>query len=166
MRRFYTLVGKAEAVLAGIFLLMMVVLIFSGGIARLMRHPLNWTIDLSTCCFAWACFMCADVAWRHDQIMSIDLVPARLPPQAARILMYCNYLIIAAFLMFCIYSGVWLSWISRARSFQGIPGISYSWVTMSLPVGSLLLLITTAVKFADKIREGRALRSGHRAEPA
>ena len=47
--------------------------------------------------------------------------------------------------------GVYLSWISRVRSFQGIPEISYSWVTMSLPVGALLLLITTRAEDARRI---------------
>jgi hypothetical protein len=42
--------------------------------------------------------------------------------------------------------GAWLSWISRARSFQGIPEVSYSWVTMSMPVGAALLLVTCALK--------------------
>ena len=27
-------------------------------------YPLNWTIDVATCLFAWACFLCADIAWR------------------------------------------------------------------------------------------------------
>jgi TRAP-type transport system small permease protein len=57
-----------------------------------------------------------------------------------------NHAIIMAFLLYLIAMGVYLSWISRARSFQGIPEISYSWVTMSLPVGALLLLITTVLK--------------------
>jgi TRAP-type transport system small permease protein len=47
------------------------------------------------------------------------------------------------------------------RSFQGIPAISYSWVTMSLPVGAMLLLITTALKVRADWRgegaEGRAV---------
>ena len=48
--------------------------------------------------------------------------------------------------------GTWLAWTSRARSFQGIPEISYSWVTMSLPVGAALLLITTRLKIRDELR--------------
>ena len=47
------------------------------------------------------------------------------------------------FLLYLIVMGLYLSWISRTRSFQGIPEVSYSWVTMSLPVGALLLLVTT-----------------------
>jgi len=48
--------------------------------------------------------------------------------------------------------GTWLAWASRARSFQGIPEISYSWVTMSLPIGGALLLLTTLLKVRDELR--------------
>jgi TRAP-type transport system small permease protein len=47
--------------------------------------------------------------------------------------------------------GSYLAWISRARSFQGIPEISYSWVTLSLPVGGLMLLITTILKVRSEL---------------
>ena len=40
-----------------------------------------------------------------------------------------NYALITAFLLYLIVLGLYLSWISRIRSFQGIPEISYSWVT-------------------------------------
>lgn len=153
MRALYAHMLKIEAVLAGTFLLLMVALIFLGGVARMMHQPLNWTIDLATCFFAWAVFLCADIAWRNDGLMSIDIVTARLPPRTQRALVFLNYLIISGFLVYLIYSGLWLSWVSRARSFQGIPDISYSWVTMSLPVGAALLLLTTALKVRRLLRE-------------
>ena len=37
------------------------------------------------------------------------------------------------------------------RSFKGIPEISYSWVTMSMPVGAALLLVTTVLKVRDEL---------------
>jgi len=46
--------------------------------------------------------------------------------------------------------------VSRARSFQGIPEISYSWVTMSMPVGCLLLLVTTLSLGASRARQTSA----------
>jgi TRAP-type C4-dicarboxylate transport system permease small subunit len=156
MARFYAHLCKAEALLAGAFLLLMVSSIFLGGIARMAREPLNWTTDFATCLFAWACFLCADIAWRNGSLMSIDLLTDRLPERARRLCAYCNYLIISAFLIYVIAYGLRLSWVSRARSFQGIPEISYSWVTMSLPVGALLLLITTALKVRDDLRTNAA----------
>jgi TRAP-type C4-dicarboxylate transport system permease small subunit len=144
--RFYAALVRWEARIAGTFLLLMVVLIFTGGAARLAGHPQNWTTDAATCLFAWACFLCADIAWRRDSLMSIDLLVLRLPERARRAVGWANHAIIAAFLLYGIVGGVYLSWVSRARSFQGIPEISYSWVTMAMPVGCLLLLVTTVLK--------------------
>jgi TRAP-type C4-dicarboxylate transport system permease small subunit len=149
MKRAYALLCAAETMVAGVFLLLMVVLIFAGGIARLAHHPLNWTIDAATCLFAWACFLCADIAWRQGNLMSVDIVTERLPERVQRSLTFINYVLIALFLVFLIVSGFWLAYVSSARTFQGIPGVSYSWVTASLPGGALLLLITTLVKMAE-----------------
>lgn len=147
MVAFHRLLGRAEAVIAATFLVLMVALIFLGGLARMLHHPLNWTIDLATCLFAWACFLCADIAWRNDALMSIELVTRRLPPRWREAVTRLNYALIAAFLVYVVVAGIHLAWISRARSFQGIPEISYSWVTASLPAGALLLLFTTLLKF-------------------
>jgi TRAP-type transport system small permease protein len=152
MQKAYSLLCRAESVLAGLFLILMVLLIFAGGVARLAGHPLNWTIDLATCLFAWACFLAADIAWRNDGMMSIEILTKRLPESTQSAFRLLNYVLIAAFLAYLIYYGVYLSWVSRIRTFQGIPEVSYSWVTMSLPVGAFLLLITTARKFRAELR--------------
>ena len=156
--RLYQGLLQVQALLAGAFLLAMVVLIFTGGVARLLQHPLNWTTDFATCLFAWACFLCADVAWRRGGLMSISLFTDLLPPRLQRACLWCNYLLISMFLLYVCVMGVWLSCVSRARSFQGIPEISYSWVTMSMPVGGALLLITTWLKARDLWRKPRAAR--------
>jgi TRAP-type C4-dicarboxylate transport system permease small subunit len=137
----------------------MVALIFLGGVARMLGHPLNWTIDLATCAFAWGCFLCADIAWRRDALMSIDLLAGRLPPGVARLVFYANHVIISLFLIYVIYAGAWLSWVSRARSFQGIPGVSYSWVTASIVVGGVLLLTTTLLKITRASRQDAILEA-------
>jgi hypothetical protein len=73
--------------------------------------------------------------------------------------------IVAAFLAYAVAVGLHLAWISRARSFQGIPGVSYSWVTLSMPAGAALLLWTTATKLrAEWPGLRRALRGGHGAQ--
>ena len=149
MTRVYAQLCRLEAIVAGVFLVVMVVMIFVGGIARMMAMPLNWTGDVATCLFAWACFLCADVTWRNNGLMAVELISGRLAPQGQRLLTLCNYLIICAFLVYVVCTGLWLSWVSRARSFQGIPEVSYSWITLSMPVGAALLLITTLLKMRD-----------------
>ena len=152
--RLYLLLIRWEARIAASFLMLMVLLIFSGGVARLLGHPLNWTTDAATCLFAWACFLCADIAWRNNSLMSIELVTDRLPPAGQRFCLWFNFAVITAFLLYSIGAGAWLAYVSRARSFQGIPEISYSWVTMSWPVGAFLLTITTVLKIRDAWRSG------------
>jgi TRAP-type C4-dicarboxylate transport system permease small subunit len=152
MKKLYDSLCKAEAVIASAFLLAMVALIFIGGLARLAHYPLNWTIDLATCLFAWACFLAADVAWRNNSMMAIEVITSRLPEPVQTVLRRLNYALISLFLAYLIYYGFYLAWVSRVRSFQGIPGVSYSWVTISLPVGALLLLITTVLKIRADLR--------------
>jgi TRAP-type C4-dicarboxylate transport system permease small subunit len=152
MQQALVTVRKLEAVIAGTFLVLMVLLIFSGGVARMLGTPLNWTTDFATCLFAWACFLCADIAWRKNSLMSVDILTDRLPPAWQTACRMINYTLIVTFLVFLIVMGIYLSWISRVRSFQGIPEISYSWVTMSLPVGAMLLLITTWQKISGELR--------------
>jgi TRAP-type C4-dicarboxylate transport system permease small subunit len=147
-----------ESRIAATFLIVMVLLIFGGGIARLVGHPQNWTIDAATCLFAWACFLCADVAWRRNKLMSVEIVTQRLSPRAQAVLRIVNHLVIVAFLLYVVGAGTWLAWTSRARSFQGIPGVSYSWITMSMPVGGALLLVTALLKLRDE-RRAREPRS-------
>jgi TRAP-type C4-dicarboxylate transport system permease small subunit len=146
LARAYRALVVAEGAVAASLLVAMVALVLAGGVSRAFGQPLNWTTDLATALFAWACFLCADIAWRRDQLMSIGWVTARLAPRAKVALRWVNYAIIAAFLVFAIVMGLWLSWVSRARSFQGLAGVSYSWVTLSLPVGCMLLLTTTVAK--------------------
>ena len=138
--------------LAGTLLVLMVALIFLGGVSRVLGYPLNWSVDFATAFFAWACFFCADIAWRRGSLMAIEFVPKRLAPRLQRLLRIANYLIISAFLLYLMVMGTWLAWTSRERSFQGIPEISYSWVTASAVAGGLLLFITTLLKIRDELR--------------
>jgi TRAP-type C4-dicarboxylate transport system permease small subunit len=152
MKKFYEHLCTVEAFLARTFLMLMVVLIFGAGIARLVGHPINWSIDAATCIFAWACFFSADVAWRKNKLMSVEVLTNSLPEKVQRYCRLLNYFILIVFLGYLIPTGLWLSYVSRARSFQGIPEFSYSWVTMSVPLGGTLLLITTILKLRDEIK--------------
>jgi TRAP-type C4-dicarboxylate transport system permease small subunit len=151
-KRFHSTLCAWEARLAAGLLVAMVVLIFAGGVARLLGYPLNWAIDLATAFFAWACFLSADVAWRRNGLMSVDLLVQRLPPRAQRACRLLNLALIGAFLVYVAVAGTWLSVVSRTRSFQGMADVSYSWVTMSMPVGALLLLVTAALKMRAEWR--------------
>lgn len=159
MKTFYGYLCQVESFVAQTTLWAMVVLIFSAGIARLMLHPINWAIDASTCLFAWSCFLSADVAWREDKLMNVDILIRKFPENTRRYLRLLNYFILFGFLAYLIVFGIQLSYTTRARTFQGIPGFSYTWVTLSVPIGALFLLLTTVLKLVRDVRQ-----AGHRAD--
>lgn len=159
MKRFYQQIGIVEDWIARTFLVVMVVLIFAAAVARLVGSPLNWAIDIATALFAWTCFFAADVAWRANRLMAVESLTNALTERGRVIFRLVNLAIIGAFLVYVIPAGVWLSWVSRERSFQGIPEMSYSWVTMAMPVGCLVLLATAVVKARGEVRLLREYRA-------
>lgn len=152
MKKLYEYICRTEAVVTWTLLVAMVLLVFGAGIARVVGYPINWAIDMATCFFAWACFFSADIAWRNDKLMSVDVVVNYFPDKGRRYCRMLNYVILVVFLAYVIVAGIWITYVSRERAFQGIPAISYSWVTASLPIGGILLLISTLIKIRRALR--------------
>ena len=149
LSKFYGYVCLAEEIIAGVFLVAIMVLIFGSGVARTLGHPLGWGMDMATFLFAWAAFFSADVALRKDRHIRVEALVNYFSPKVQRCIGLINYGVILTFLMFLIIYGVILAYGSRFRTFQGMSGFSYMWVTLSVPLGSLLLLITSIRKGKD-----------------
>lgn len=153
--KIYENICEVEAFVARTTLWGMVILIFAAGIARLLGHPINWAIDLSTCLFAWSCFLSGDIAWRENKLMSVDVFVRLFPEKVRRYFDLFNYLVIMGFAIYLVVFGMQLSYTSRARTFQGIPNFSYTWVTLSLPVGAIFILITGILKMKHDLKQNR-----------
>jgi TRAP-type C4-dicarboxylate transport system permease small subunit len=117
--------------------------------------PVNWSQDFSLFLFAWSVFLAADVALRHDKLVKMELVLLKISEKSARIITIINYLLIVSFLAALTIYGVKLSFISYRRVFQGIPGFSYTWVILCVPVGSSLMIITSILKLKNLFQSCR-----------
>ncbi|MFC7404139.1 TRAP transporter small permease [Georgenia alba] len=161
-RGFYHLLGRVELRFAQVCVVLMTVLVLLSAVARTAGQPMNWTVDLATFTFAWAVFVGADVTWRRGRMVSIDLLVDRVPPTLRNWVRLANYVLIAVFLVALVVTGVVLAGDAADRSFDGLPAISYTWVTIAVPVGSLLMLYTTARKIRDHVAamRGRATPEG------
>jgi TRAP-type C4-dicarboxylate transport system permease small subunit len=155
MRKAYAAVCAAELFVAKYALALLCFLVFAAAVARSVGHPVSWAIDIATFLFAWCVFLGGDVAIRQDKLFTIVIVTARLPFRAQMALNVVNYAIIAVFLVTMIGYGAWLSYITRVRPFQGIPGFSYSWVTISVPIGCALMLLSVVGKIRTFVRAYR-----------
>jgi len=146
MKEIYEFLCKQEMRIAEWSLAILSFLVFAAAVARFLYHPMNWAMDAATFLFAWTVFLGADAAMRLDRLFCIEVITGKLPPKAQLYLKCMNYIIIVAFLVGMIGYGLWLSYTTRLRTFQGIPGFSYTWVTLSVPFGCALMLITAILK--------------------
>ena len=162
MQKLHTSIRSVEVAVTKYALAALCLLVFAAAVARTAGQPISWAIDIATFLFAWCVFLGGDIAIREDKLFAVAVVTARLPWKAQVALNVVNYVIIAVFLLAMIGYGSWLAYITRVRPFQGIPGFSYSWVTMSVPIGCALMLVSVLQKiraFAKSYREGEPMRS-------
>ena len=135
-----------------VFFVFLVGLVFIAAVTRYIGYPINWSVDMAQCLFAWCTFLAADIAMRKNKLMSLDFFVNKLSEKNKKIFELINLIIIAVFLASLIGFGVWLSYTTRFRTFQGIPGFSYTWVTLSVPVGGSLMIITSILKIREKLK--------------
>ena len=152
MKKLYEFICKKEILAAQCALGILSLLVFAAAVGRFLYYPLNWAMDVATFLFAWTVFLGADAAMRLDRLFCIEVITGKLSPKAQLYLKSINYAIIIVFLVGMIVYGLWLSYTTRLRSFQGIPGFSYTWVTLSVPFGCALMLITAILKIKTFLR--------------
>ncbi len=146
MKTFYEFICKNEMLVARWSLGILSLLVFAAAVGRFLYHPINWAMDVATFLFAWTVFLGADAAMRLDRLFCIEVITMKLSQKAQLYLKIINYIIIIMFLVGMIVYGSYLSYTTRLRSFQGIPGFSYTWVTLSVPFGCALMSITAILK--------------------
>jgi len=138
------------------------ILTFS-AILRTLNFPINWGFDLALLMFTWSVYIGADTALRDDKMVNVDALQKLLNPKVRRIVQLTIYLVILVFLAAMVYLGFMLAYSSRNRSFQGIPSLSYSWATLSIPIPSFFMMVTTTLKirdlFSKKASQGSAIQN-------
>lgn len=152
MKEIYEFLCKKEMLIAEYSLGILSFLVFAAAVGRFLYHPMNWAMDVATFLFAWTVFLGADAAMRMDRLFCIEVITVKLSQRAQLYLKVINYMIIIIFLLGMIGYGTWLSYTTRLRTFQGIPGFSYTWVTLSVPFGCALMLITSILKIKTFLR--------------
>ena len=126
MKKFYEKVCKLEELIALILVAGIAVLVFVSALMRTVGHPLNWAQDVALIAFAWLIFLGSDVAMRGSGLIGVDLFVQ-------------------------IYYGYGMTTSGWARQITSLH-ISYSWVTMAVPVGSFFMLISTILSIIERVK--------------
>ena len=79
MKKVYNAYCKAEEFLFSFLFAVMVALVFSSAIARGIGKPLAWSLDVAQLLLCWTSLVGADVAFRHDKFIGLDLFTRKMP---------------------------------------------------------------------------------------
>jgi TRAP-type C4-dicarboxylate transport system permease small subunit len=153
---------KIEEILVALFVAVITLLVFISAVARGLNHPLNWAQDMALLLFAWVVFLGADSALRRADFVRVDMLIRFFPPKVQKLLYYFFYLIIIGFLGILVRFGIPLCIDNAKRLFQTL-GITYSWATISAPIGSLLMIITILLKLIRRWHEKEIKSEGKEA---
>lgn len=154
MKQLYEKICRAEILITKILFVFLAALVFAAAFSRTIGYPINWSVDMAVCLFAWCTFLGASISMRKNRLMKLEFFINKAPQKLRFLAELFNLVVMALFLLALIGFGIWLTYTTRFRTFQGIPGFSYSWVTISVPVGSLMMLVTALLQIRDVWRRG------------
>lgn len=151
MKKLYEKFCQLEQILANVLLAGIMVLVFVAAMARTFKHPINWAQDAALVAFAWLVFFGSDLAVRNTGLIGIDLLQNKFPAGVRKTLNVLFKLIIIGFLALLVVYGIVMVQTGYQRQINTLH-ISYAWVTASVPVGAVLMIISTATTLAKTIK--------------
>ena len=90
------------------------------------------------------------------------MLVSKFPAALQKFLYYLFYIAAIGFLALIIVYGIPLCVSNKERLFQTL-GISYSWATISAPIGSALLIITIVLKLVRHWNDAKIESTGKEA---
>ena len=150
----YGYVCKLEELLVQVILFLLMVVIFGNAVLRTFGYPLNWAMDFSLLLFAWLIFLGADVTIRNTNLVRIDLLYNKFPASVRLGLFLIFNAMAIAFLGILVFQGFDLAFANLYRIFHSL-GLSFAWATISVPIGSALMIISITIKSVKQVKEYR-----------
>ncbi len=135
------LFDKLEELVAVVLLSGTVIAVLVGAIGRSIGRPVPAGPEIAQLLLIWTCMFGADLVLKRGEHIRISALPDALPPNLRRILHLVCVICILGFLAYC----GWLSWhlaMSNWARELGASGLSYGWVTLALPVGCALMIVS------------------------
>ncbi|WP_319485952.1 TRAP transporter small permease [uncultured Cohaesibacter sp.] len=124
-------------------LMMMTAVIFYQVVLRYVFDSSNiWAEEFARYAFIWVVLLGAASALRRFQHIRIDFVVNLLPERAQKLINFINYVLIVGFLATLIKYGIAISLKTTHQISAGLH-IPMSFMYMSIPVGSALMLLFT-----------------------
>ncbi|ETP72976.1 TRAP-type transport system, small permease component [Lachnospiraceae bacterium JC7] len=154
MKKIYEKFCRFEENLALVLLAGLAILVFASALFRTFNHPLNWAQDVALVAFAWLIFIGGDIAVRGTGLIGVDLLIKKFPKAFQNTLEIIYKCLIIGFLLVLAFNGYRMCIEGWSRQITALH-ISYSWVTMAVPVGAILMIVSTAISLVKQVRAMR-----------
>lgn len=141
---------KTENFITNFLMIGVALFVFLASVMRWVGYPISWSVEFAQLMFVWVIFLGANRCLREDKHIGVDFFTKKLPDKVRVIVEIVMFLFVLAFLIFLIVYGILLSIENSVRLINNL-SISYSFVTMSVPIGSIIMAITVINKLKEKI---------------
>ncbi|PAU78233.1 TRAP transporter small permease [Halomonas salipaludis] len=134
----------AIALLAGTSLTML-----ASSTARALGQPFAGGAELAQFLFIWTAVLGADITLRRGGQVRIDALAVRLPLPLQRLVTGFCLILMLLFLALLVRHGFPLA-LSNWQRPMGVAGLSYGYITLALPVGAALMMVSLIRRVIDQ----------------
>lgn len=159
MRKIYKVFNAIEIVFCCFCLAGCMITLFGNAIFRQLGLPIRFANDLALAFFAYMTFIGADLAYRNNKLAHVDIVKKMFPKKVQVVQEYVILGLCLGLFILMAYLGVQLLVRSWVRPIPSLPNISYGWVIASVPLGAILMIITTIIKICENARGANSAES-------
>lgn len=144
--------AKIVRALAGLCLCLVFLLVTAQVASRfIFNFSLAAASEFSIYAMIWSVFLGAAVAFRDNQHIAMDIIRSKVPTSAGRVMDLIIFGSLVLFLCVIVLKGYDLS-LRAMRQVSPAGGIRVGYITMAMPVGSVLALIFLAENFFHRLR--------------
>ena len=151
MKKAYEKFCQLEQWIAMILLAGITVLVFVSAMMRTLGFPLNWAQDAALIMFAWMSFIGGDIALHSTGLIGVDLFVVHFPKRVQKTIDIVFKVIMLAFLAVLVVYGFQYVMTGYKRLITTL-NVSYAYVTASVPVGALLMIISVGTNLYKSIK--------------
>lgn len=122
---------------------------FVSSTARAIGNPFAGGAELAQFLFIWTAVLGADITLRQGGQVRIDALVIRLPIKWQLLI---TSLCIGMMILFLALL-IWYGFVLAASNWQrpmGVAGLSYGYITLALPVGALLMMLSLVRRLFTK----------------
>ena len=151
MKKAYEKFCQLEQWIAMLLLAGITVLVFVSAMMRTLGFPLNWAQDAALIMFAWLSFIGGDIALHSTGLIGVDMFVMHFPKVVQKAIDILFKVIMLAFLSVLVIYGFQYVMTGYKRLITTL-NVSYAFVTASVPVGALLMIVSVGTNLYKSIK--------------